>query len=192
MSELITNIEQWIDLKCHPSAHSAVVRSVQALVRRSASAELKMTFRVNGDIPRIKISAQGVQRFNKELWRHTCFETFVSLEGQREYHEFNFAPSGEWAVFAFNGYRTGGPLANELLRPHIALRSTPTRLELDAIAKLDALSPIYSRARLCLGLSAVIETSDGYSYWALAHAAENPDFHKAEGFALLLDAPRSA
>ena len=148
-----------------------------------------MTFRVDGEISQIKIPAPDVSRFNSELWRHTCFELFVSLKGGREYHELNFAPSGEWAVFAFSGYRDGGPFANESFHPQIALRSSPTRLELDAVASLDVLSPSYLRATLRIGLSAVMETSDEYSYWALAHPAEKPDFHNADGFALLIDAP---
>ena len=38
-------------------------------------------------------------------------------------------------------------------------------------------------------LSAVIEASDGLSYWALRHPADKPDFHDADGFALLLEPP---
>ena len=192
MRKLFTNIGEWIDLKCHPSARPEIVRSIQVLVRRPASAELQMTFRLDGDISRIRIPVPSVPRHNTELWRHTCFEAFTRLEGQHEYLELNFAPSGEWAVFAFSGYRKGGPLANEMLRPRIAVRSIPTRLELDAVAKLDALSPSYSRATLRIGLSAVIEAADGFSYWALAHPSEKPDFHNADGFALLLEAPSSS
>ena len=191
MSKLITNIGEWIDLKCHPSARPEIVRSIHVVVRRPVSSELQMNFRLDGDISRIRIPVPSVPRFNSEVWRHTCFEAFIRLDGQNEYHELNFAPSGEWAVFAFSAYRKGGPLANETLRPRIAMRSMPTRLELDAVAKLDALSLSYSRATLRIGLSAVIETDNGLSYWALAHPGEKPDFHNADGFALLLDAPIS-
>ena len=38
-------------------------------------------------------------------------------------------------------------------------------------------------------LLAVIEAIDGFSYWALRHPADKPDFHNTEGFALLLDPP---
>ena len=71
---------------------------MQVLVRRSAGAELQMTFRLDGDIPRIRVSPPGVPRIATQLWRHTCFEAFIAVEGQPAYHEFNFAPSGEWAV----------------------------------------------------------------------------------------------
>ncbi len=148
-----------------------------------------MTFRLDGDIPRIRISPPGVPRMATQLWRRTCFEAFIAVEGQPAYHEFNFAPSAEWAVYAFRGYRNGGPLANEMMRPHIAVRSTGSRLELDAVVRLDGLSAVHPRACLRVGLSAVIEASDGLSYWALRHRADKPDFHDADGFALLLEPP---
>ncbi len=182
-------VEHCIDLRCHPSTRSEAVRAIQVLVRRSANAELQMTFRLDGDISRIRVSSPGVPRIATQLWRHTCFEAFIAVEGQPAYHEFNFAPSGEWAVYAFCGYRNGGPLANEMMRPDIAVRSTGNRLELDALVRLDALSAIHPRASLRIGLSAVIEASDGLSYWALRHPADKPDFHDADGFALLLEPP---
>ncbi|MGO9061376.1 MAG: DOMON-like domain-containing protein [Candidatus Binataceae bacterium] len=182
-------VEHWIDLKCHPSTRADNVRAIQAVVRRSASAELQMTFRLDGDIPRIWVPSPGVPRFATQLWQHTCFEAFIAEEGQPAYHEFNFAPSGEWAVYAFCGYRNGGPLANEMLRPPIAVRSTGSRLELDTVVRLDSLSAIHPRASLRVGLSAVIEASDGLSYWAFRHPADKPDFHNADGFTLQLEPP---
>jgi hypothetical protein len=182
-------VEHWIDLRCHPSTRPEAVRAIQVLVSRSARAELQMTFRLDGDIPRIWVPSPSVPRIATQLWHHTCFEAFIAVEGQPAYHEFNFAPSGEWAVYAFCGYRNRGPLANEMTRPHIAVRSTGSRLELDTLVRLDGLSTIHPRASLRIGLSAVIEASDGLSYWALRHPADKPDFHDADGFALLLEPP---
>ena len=182
-------VEHCIDLRCHSSARSETVRAVEVRIRRSASAELQMTFRLDGDIRRIRVPPPAVPRIATQLWRHTCFEAFIAVEGQPAYHEFNFAPSGEWAVYAFSGYRNGGPLPNEMMRPHIAVRTTDSRLELDALVRLDGLSANNPRASLRIGLSAVIEASDGLSYWALRHPADKPDFHHAAGFSLLLEPP---
>ncbi len=182
-------VEHCIDLRRHPSTRADAVRGIQVIVRRSAGAELQMTFRLDGDIPRIRVPLPGVPRIATELWRHTCFEAFIALEGQAAYHEFNFAPSGEWAAYAFSGYRNGGPLANERMRPHIAVRSTGSRLELDALVRLDVLSAIHPHASLRLGLSAVIEACDRLSYWAIHHPADKPDFHNSDGFVLLLEPP---
>jgi hypothetical protein len=181
------NVEHWIDLRCHPSKRAESVRSIAVLVRRSTSAELQMTFRLDGDIGRIRVPPPGVPRISTQLWRHTCFEAFIAVAGQLAYHEFNFAPSGEWAVYAFSGYRNGGPLANEMMRPQIAVRSTGSRLELDSLVRLEGLSAIHPRASLRVGLSAIVEASDGLSYWALRHRADKPDFHDADGFTLLLE-----
>jgi len=161
-------IEHWIDLTCHPSIRADTVRAIQVRVRRSAAAELHLTFRLDGDIPRIRIPSPAAPRIGTELWRHTCFEAFIALENQTSYHEFNFAPSGEWCVYALSSYRNGSP-----------------------IVRLDSLSAIHSRASLRIGLSAVIETTEGYSYWALRHPTAKPDFHNAAGFALLLEPPVS-
>lgn len=179
----------WIDLACHPSTPSQTVRAIAVLVHRTASGELQMTFRLDGDLPRIQVPAPAAPRFATQLWNHTCFEAFIAVEGQPAYHEFNFAPSREWTVYAFRGYRDGGTVADEAMRPEIVLRSTGSRLELDALVRLESLSDIHPRASLRMGLSAVIEESQRLSYWALRHPADKPDFHDADGFALVLDPP---
>jgi hypothetical protein len=184
----VTTVENWIELARHPSTPAEAVRAITVLLRRSAN-ELRMTFRLDGDIRRISIPSPSAPRIARQLWQHTCFEAFVAVEGQREYHEFNFAPSGEWAAYAFSGYRNGPlvPLASDMLRPDIAVRSTDNRLELDSVVRLDALSAIHPHAPIRVALAAVVEASDAFSYWALRHPADKPDFHDADGFALLLE-----
>ncbi len=183
-------IEYSIDLSCHPSSRTETVRAIQVFVRRSAKAELQLAFRLHGDIPRIRVPSPDAARIGSQLWLHTCFEAFIAVEGQPAYHEFNFAPSGEWAMLAFRAYRDRGPVASEMRPPQIAVRATQTRLELDASVRLAELSAIHHHAPLRLGLSAVIEASDGtLSYWARYHPAGKPDFHNADAFMLRLEPP---
>jgi hypothetical protein len=111
------------------------------------------------------------------------------MEGQPAYHEFNFSPSGEWAVYAFSGYRKSHPLTSKMMRPAIAVHATGSRLELNSVVPLDGLSASHPQAALRIGLSAVIEATDGLSYWALRHPVDKPDFHHADGFALSLKPP---
>ncbi|HUO06473.1 MAG TPA: DOMON-like domain-containing protein [Candidatus Binataceae bacterium] len=151
-----------------------------------------MSFRLDGDFSKILIPVADKPRINVDLWRHTCFEAFIALEGQPAYHEFNFAPSGEWCIYAFRGYRDGGPLADETIRPYMAISSNENQLELDAVVRLDRLSAAHPQVPIRIGLSAVIEASDGFSYWALRHPAGKPDFHKPDGFALLINPPSPA
>ena len=101
-----------------------------------------------------------------------------------EYREFNFSPSGEWAVYDFRAYRNGGVLENELA-PGIVVQKTVDRLELGAEIGQDLLP--HDRP-LRLGLSAVVEDAAGkLSYWALRHPPGKPDFHHADAFTILLE-----
>jgi len=101
-----------------------------------------------------------------------------------EYSEFNFSPSGEWAVYAFRDYRDVEVLEHELA-PGIVVRRTLDRLELEVEISRDFLP---QNGPLRLGLSAVVEETDGVlSYWALRHPPGKPDFHHPDTFILQMD-----
>jgi hypothetical protein len=181
--------ENWIALRCHPSTRSDAVRSIQVLAQRPSGAELRLTYRLDGDVSRIVVPPPRAPRIGVELWRHTCFEAFVALEGESSYHEFNFAPSGEWTIYAMRGYRDGAPFSDGSMRPEIAVRHSDGSLELDALVRLDRLSARHAVESLRVGLFAVIEEKDGVSYWALHHRGARPDFHDAAGLALVIEPP---
>jgi hypothetical protein len=177
-------------LQCHPTTFSEEVRAVHVRVFRT-SAGLELNFQLEGNISRISLLPQGNAQNVVQLWRHTCFEVFVQVEGHAAYHEFNFAPSREWQVYAFRGYRDRAPLANQFRAPIVTTITTSERLELDIRLLLNDLSPIHSRSTLRIGLCSVIELQDGsLSYWALKHLASKPDFHHSDAFALVLEAPQ--
>jgi hypothetical protein len=178
--------ELWHELTWHPATAASPVRGITAMVRRADGVEIRVAFRLEGDLSRIRIPAPRPPHIGHELWRHTCFEAFVAIEGRRAYHEFNFSPSGEWTVYAFSDYRQGGPLTDQAMDPQIAARRAADRLELDALIRLDRLSAAHKAAPLRIGLAAVVETDDGLSYWALSHPPGRPDFHRVEGFSLTL------
>ena len=101
-----------------------------------------------------------------------------------EYREFNFSPSGEWAVYDFRGYRNGGVLEHKLA-PGIVVHKTMDRLEL--AAEIGQVLLPHGRP-LRLGLSAIVEDAGGIlSYWALRHPPGKPDFHHTDAFALQLE-----
>ena len=181
---------QSVELACHPSMHSHGVRGIAVDVRRSADGALALTFRLAGDLAGIRVPAPHAPRIGDRLWEHTCFEAFLGLEGTAGYHELNFAPSGEWAAYAFRSYRDlAGPL-DASLAPRIVVCAAPGWVALDAVVPLDRLSSRHRRARLQLGLSAVVDAVDGTcSYWALRHAPGRPDFHRADAWALRLEPP---
>ncbi len=139
----------------------------------------------------MRVPPPAPARIGWKLWRHTCCEVFIRARSGTSYHEFNFAPSGEWAAYAFSRYREGKALHDETLNPQVAVESTKGRLDLYALVDLARLSPDYLRGPLALGLAAIVEDDNGaLSYWALRHAPGQPDFHHAEAFALEVDEVR--
>jgi hypothetical protein len=177
-----------VSLVCHPSTPTDAVRTITARVSRAADGVLGLTFVLDGDMARIRVPAPRPSQLVHQLWEHTCLEAFVAAEGAAGYHELNLAPSGEWAGYQFRSYREIEALADESLAPRITLRSAADRLTLEASVALDRLSPAYAGVPLRLGLSAVIEATDGaLSYWALRHPAGKPDFHHADALALRLE-----
>ena len=175
-------------LTCHPATPTDTMRSLAAEVDRQPDGLLCVTFRLVGQLDRLRIPAAGVPRLGARLWEHTCFEAFVAIADAVAYHEFNFAPSGEWTIYAFSGYRDGGMLRDPSLAPAIVVRRTDEQLELAAQAPLAQLSPQHRTATLRLGLSAVVEAHDGTrSYWALRHPPGRPDFHNPNAFAVTLE-----
>ncbi len=139
---------------------------------------LSLSYRLNGPIHCLRIPAPLPPEFVDGLWEHTCFEVFVAVAGKTAYREFNFAPSGEWASYAFREYREREEFNLTDVAPHISVHYFDDRLELDAVLAPALLTSTAPDEVLQLGLSAVIETADGNrSYWALAHPAAQPDFH---------------
>lgn len=178
-----------VSLKCHPATPSQAARRLDVLVRRAASGALSFNFSLEGDMARIRLPPIRRSARKDGLWRHTCFEAFIA-DGAEAYYELNFAPSTEWAVYAFSGYRQGSSpveLPRDRPSPEIATRLTDYRLELGAVICLSGLPPPRNESRLRLALSAVVEEESGsLSYWALAHPSGKPDFHHPDGFALEL------
>jgi len=148
-----------------------------------------MTYRLRGDIGALSIPPQKSATIGSDLWRHTCFEAFIAIEGEAGYHEFNFAPSGEWAVYECSDYRDGHLIADPRLEPQVLMASSNGTFELKASVRLDLLSHAYARAPLRVAMTAVVEACDGVSYWALHHSHEKPDFHDRSGFTLRLERP---
>jgi hypothetical protein len=177
-------------LACHPDTRGDAVHGLSARLQRTAAGELKLTYVLEGDLPRLRIPAPTRSRIGESLWQHTCFEIFIA-RNMPAYHEFNFSPSGEWAAYAFRRYREGAPLIDEALDPQVSSRSATDRLELDAMIPLHRLFP-QAGAKLLLALSVVVEDDRGaLSYWALRHPPGKPDFHHPEAFALALDEIRN-
>lgn len=113
------------------------------------------------------------------LWEHTCFEVFLKNKGT-SYRELNFSPSERWAAYSFGRYR------EETEELEIATPPTITAGKGLHMFICTVMMPatILDGERLA-GVTAVIEETGGHkSYWALAHTADVPDFHRADSFTL--------
>ena len=160
------------------------MRTIHARLSQFSDGGIAITYSLDGQISRLSLPVKSAPSRVDGLWQHTCFEAFVSVEGAPEYREFNFAPSGQWAAYAFQRYRDGRSLPHAS-DPQITVRTSESSFQLDALIQRESLPALPVNARLLLGLSAVIEENDGVmSYWALKHPPGPADFHDASAFVL--------
>lgn len=159
----------------HPDRRSSANFDLSASLSITG-AQLRAIYRLTGPINQLKLPPPAPPARRDELWRHTCFELFARETGP-SYAEFNFAPSTEWAAYAFDDYRAGmRPL--DIATPALSVTRTDSTLRLEAIIQLS------SRPRT-LALTAVIEETDGrVSYWSVAHPEGPPDFHHPRCFVI--------
>ena len=176
-------------LKLHPDSRCNAVNRIEVEAVRARPAGLVLRYVVTGTIGKLHLPSVTAPARADELWRHTCFEAFVRALPLAAYHEFNFAPSTQWAAYRFSGYREGMTVASEIGTPRIDVQSNAESYRLEAALALNGVASLPSDAVWRLGVSAVIEeTSGALSYWALAHPAGRADFHHSDCFAHELSA----
>jgi hypothetical protein len=174
-------------LHCHPASPCAAVRTIAASASLTDDGTLALGYCLRGNLEGICIPQPVPPAAADELWQNTCLEAFVSTADRREYREFNFSPSGCWANYRFTGYRERDFSFASPVAPRLTFRHLPDGFQLDALLPPKLLP---QGAILNIGLSAVIEASDGSkSYWALAHCAAQADFHFRQSFTLTLQRP---
>lgn len=177
-----------LQLQCHP-ASPAGIPLVLSVAFSVTSFGLEMVYVVAGNRAAVRIPPTTEPGLADGLWRHTCLEAFVAAEGDAAYREFNFSPSGQWAIYSFASQRVRTPLeVDAVMQPSTHIHSSSEQLTLTAHLPWTALPPRDSVLRV--GLSAVIEEANGQlSYWALQHPCEQPDFHHPASRALRLALP---
>lgn len=162
----------------HPDTPPGAIQSIEAELERFTDGAVAI-FRVRGDISKLVIPPPAAPERADELWRTTCFELFVSGEGG-SYREYNLSPSGQWAAYAFDNYRSG--MRDASARVELENHLIHNELQLRAKIRDEFANPAY------VGLTAVIEEADGViRYWSSAFAPGKPDFHAAAVRSLLFD-----
>lgn len=133
----------------------------------------------------IRVLPNQVASPSDSLWQHTCCEIFIAAVDDKNYREFNFSPSRQWANYCFTRYRERDSTFVPAAAPQITVSCTGNELELTAVLDKQLLP---ATGTLNIGLTAVIEAADGSkSYWALTHCAPQPDFHLRQSFTLTLN-----
>jgi hypothetical protein len=168
----------------HPqNARSAIVT---ARVGLEHPTRLIIEYSLTGDLEELVIPRRTASGRAERLWEHTCFEAFVAPASGASYCELNFAPSTEWAAYAFDGYRRGMRPLELAQSPTVEVGRSANELRVTADIELGHLADASWPWRI--GLSAVVEDrAGGRAYYALEHPHEKPDFHDAAAFTVLLD-----
>lgn len=113
------------------------------------------------------------------LWEQTCFEVFIGVQGEDFYREINLSPSHAWQAYQFEEYRFPENMPpehaedidiHELKRTHYGLK-----VSIDLSQFLHDHQLKWSN--LFIGLSAVLNTTQGLQYFAMQHSSPQADFH---------------
>ena len=180
---------QTLALLCNPLTPAPMIRSLEATVSRLGRDSLIFSFSLAGNMTQLRIPEPKPEKQAENLWEHTCFEVFVGIHGENAYREFNFSPSGEWAIYAFSDYRQREDSFFVKSCPEIRVALSTSHLKLDAVVPGNTLPSSSAMERFQIGLSAVLESDSAenkLSYWALNHPVAHPDFHRRETFTLEL------
>lgn len=172
-----------LSLTCHPATPCEAVSNILVEARR-AGGRIELCYRLEGDRGALLLPARREDCGRRdELWKTTCFEAFVRPPDAPGYLELNLSPSGDWAAYAFTGYREGMAPALDVTPEPPVFDNVPGGAELTTAVSLFTLPP----GLWHVSLTAVIEEIGGRtSYWALRHPPGKPDFHHADGFVLEL------
>ena len=169
-------------LFCHPGCQAPPGLAVSVCADTTSAGDLRLAYHLQGGA-QLRLPPPVLPGPADDLWQHTCCEAFVAGAADTGYREFNFSPSGAWAVYAFRAYRERLPDWRAGAAPQIRCAPAANDVRLEAVIPRLLLPAKPAR----LGLSVVLETVHGEkTYWALAHVAAQPDFHLAASFTLPL------
>lgn len=146
--------------------------------------KIDVSFTISGDLNRLYVPAisKNPQRLDN-LWKRTCFETFVKQSSQSNYIEINASPSGDWALYSFSDYHVDMANAREVKDFKVSAKLDKEKDTLKCWYTVN-LKPFHlPQNNLDIGLSCILETDKGeLSFWAVNHKKEKPDFHLASNF----------
>src|SRR5688572_23280333 len=96
-----------VRLWSHPANPSITPLDIHAGCERLSATVLRFRYLVRGAIGELVIPPRSSPIRANNLWRHSCFEAFLSPGEGPAYVELNFSPSSQWAAYDFEDYRQG-------------------------------------------------------------------------------------
>ncbi len=153
--------------------------------------QLTVAYLLSGDLDKVTIPSLGLGGGRRDrLWEQTCFELFWASgpvpTTTTPYWEINLSPSGDWNVFALDGYRQGLKEEATISRLSFGVARKPEGICLN-LWNMDIGDLVNVNQPLWLGISAVIVLeSREQTYWAIAHPGSEADFHHHGSFVLSL------
>lgn len=91
----------------HPDTPANAIESISCGIIFCHDGKAALDFIVGADPAVLKLAPACAPERCDGLWQNTCFELFVRSGDESCYREYNFAPSGAWAAYHFDGYRIG-------------------------------------------------------------------------------------
>lgn len=168
-----------VSLQPHPNSPVQGIHSFRVDLARQDD-RLVLRYSLVSSPATLRMPVPGPAIRQDGLWHHSCFELFVTDSVGPAYHEYNFSPSGAWAHYRFSDYHELISDDAEVSVPDIQVTQEGEVFSLNAVID-------WPKHMTAFSLAAVIENSQGkLSYWANAHAADEPDFHHPDARCLNL------
>ncbi len=173
---------RWLRLVPHPDGAKSAIDELDVQIFGVGTDCFHIRYLMTGRVNDVRWPDSAEPTRTDGLWRNTCFEAFLKGHGREAYREYNFSPSGAWAAYHFDTYRTN--MADlDAITPDIWVDAGADWIGVEV--KLIA-DPTLAH----VNLTAVLEERDGaLTYWALAHPEGPPDFHDPACFVLEIGAP---
>lgn len=174
------------ELNAHPSSPWRPGDLSLFLDTRITEDYIDVRYTLTGPIEQVLLAKPTERPSRKdELWLETCFELFLRQKDTvAPYLEFNFSPSGDFAIYLFSGYREGVTRPVTPWIPAICAQMDGHCLTLSTQIPITAIrSLLGANDGLEAGLCSVLKAHDGsFAFFAAHHPAEKPDFHHPQSF----------
>ena len=189
-------LQSFTSVKAPFTVAGSVERKLADLSERKL-ATLHFAFQLEGDLTSLDVPLSQVSKSRSqkdELWKATCFEIFLSRPGDLSYFEFNFSPTGDFAVYTFDDYRSDMQPLKQLVQPKFKFERGSDFYRITGAIGDAHDDPRFKRLlaepKLEASMTAVIKPLPGQgetTFWALAHAGKKADFHLRSSFGLSLN-----